>query len=162
KYPMEDVVQEMRNKAIKIQPVEINAPGQGRVTSAFTIQFSYPDRFKAQAVVSQLVTKFMEQNATVSRNNATITANFLGDELKQRIMDTRANLAAAQEKFTPNHPDIRSQQATLASLERQFAEAEAKDLETQAAAPSTQPQVRRFVNPLNQKMVNDLQGSINL
>jgi polysaccharide biosynthesis transport protein len=259
KYPMEDVVQEMR-KVVIIQPVEINATSQGRVTSAFTIQFSYPDRFKAQAVVSQLVTKFMEQNATVSRNNATITANFLGDELKQakermdtleaaitrfkagnlgrlpeqfqanvaqmqshqmqlsnanealsrdqqqklqletqlqnyntqlnyynsileesvtvggaaavknqklqelnqRIMDGRAALAAAQEKYTPNHPDIKAAVAVLASLEKQFADAELKEAEAQAAAPATQPQVKRYVNPLNQKMVNDLQGSINL
>src|SRR5439155_3761095 len=83
-------------------------------------------------------------------------------ELNQRIMDTRASLAATQEKFTPSHPDIRALQATLASLEKQFADAEAKELEAQAAAPATQPQVKRFVNPLNQKMVNDLQGSINL
>lgn len=261
KYPMEDVVQEMR-KVILIQPVEING-GQGRVTSAFKIRFSYVDKYKAQAVVQQMVTKFMQENATVSRNNATITANFLSDELKQakekmdtleaaitkfkaenlgrlpeqfqanvaqmqshqmqlsnanealsrdqqqklqletqlqnyntqlnyynsileesvtvggaaavknqklqelnqRIMDGRAALAAAQEKFTPSHPDIKGAKAVLASLEKQYADAEAKEAETQAAAaaaPTAQPQVKRFINPLNQKMVNDLQGSINL
>ena len=48
--------------------VDVPAPGQGRATSAFTISFSYPDRFKAQAVVRELVTKFMEQNVTVQRN----------------------------------------------------------------------------------------------
>src|SRR5215813_10587650 len=49
KYPLEDVIQEMRSKAIRIQAVEVAAGGQGRVASAFTVSFAYPDRFKAQA-----------------------------------------------------------------------------------------------------------------
>src|SRR6185295_19051442 len=72
------------------------------------------------------------------------------------------SLAAAEEKFTPSHPDIKSARASLASLEKQFADAEMKELEAQASTLATQPQVKRFINPLNQKMVNDLQGSINL
>src|SRR4051794_12693087 len=78
RYPMEDIIQDMRNKAIHIQTVEVN-----RTASAFTISFSYPDRFKAQAVVRELVTKFTEQNVTVQRNQANLTTQFLGDELKQ-------------------------------------------------------------------------------
>ena len=39
--------------------------GGGRVASAFTISFAYTDRFKAQAVVRELVTKFTESNVTV-------------------------------------------------------------------------------------------------
>ncbi len=81
RYPMEDIVQDMRNKAIRIQTVEVG--GAGRVASAFTISFSYPDRFKAQAVVRELVTKFTEQNVTVQRNQANLTSQFLSDEMKQ-------------------------------------------------------------------------------
>jgi polysaccharide chain length determinant protein (PEP-CTERM system associated) len=83
RYPMEDIVQDMRNKAIKINTVEVATGGGGRIASAFTISFSYPDRFKAQAVVRELVTKFTEQNVTVQRNNANITSQFLSDEMKQ-------------------------------------------------------------------------------
>src|ERR1035441_5541258 len=68
RYPLEDVIQDMRNKSIKIQSVQIagggGGGGGGRIASAFTISFSYPDRFKAQAVVRELVTKFTEQNVT--------------------------------------------------------------------------------------------------
>src|ERR1039457_5326320 len=39
RYPMEDIVQDMRNKAIRIQTVEIGGGG-GRMASAFTISFS--------------------------------------------------------------------------------------------------------------------------
>jgi polysaccharide chain length determinant protein (PEP-CTERM system associated) len=82
RYPMEDIVQDMRNK-IKINTVEVAGGGGGRIASAFTISFSYPDRFKAQAVVRELVTKFTEQNVTVQRNNAQVTSQFLSDEMKQ-------------------------------------------------------------------------------
>src|ERR1035441_3632095 len=50
RYPMEDIIQDMRNKAIHIQSVEVAGGGAGRIASAFTISFAYPDRFKAQAV----------------------------------------------------------------------------------------------------------------
>src|SRR5215471_18858167 len=79
RYPLEDIVQDMRNKAIRIQTVDV---GGGRGASAFTISFSYTDRFKAQSVVREQVTKFTEQNVTVQRNQANLTTQFLGDELK--------------------------------------------------------------------------------
>jgi protein tyrosine kinase modulator len=81
--PMEDIVQQMRNKDIHIAPLA-NAGGGGRsnLSSAFTIQFAYPDRYKAQAVVRELVTKFTEQNVRFQQNQATITTDFLGSEVK--------------------------------------------------------------------------------
>jgi succinoglycan biosynthesis transport protein ExoP len=82
RYPMEDIITDMRNKYIRIQSVDV-AGGGGRVASAFTISFTYPDRFKARTVVEQLVSKFMEANATVQRKQSNLTSTFLSDELKQ-------------------------------------------------------------------------------
>jgi uncharacterized protein involved in exopolysaccharide biosynthesis len=256
RYPLEDVIQDMRKK-ILIQQVEVQA-GQGRAVSAFTISFSYPDRFKAQAVVRELVTEFTKQNFTVQHTQATLNTNFFNDELKiardkmvtleaeitkfnsqnmgrlpaqfqanvaalqslqmqlsnaneslsrnqqqklqietqlqnyntqlnyytaqgedtatlagpaavrneklnnlnQRIMDQQSKVAAMAEMMTKDHPDIRQAQATLASLEKQKADAEGEDVAQQSAAASAQPQVRKIPNPQNQKMVQDLQGSI--
>src|SRR5438270_7571467 len=81
KLPMEDIVQDMRNKYIRITPLADGGGGR-RYASAFAITFMYTDRYKAQAVVRELVTKFTEQNVTVQRNAASLTANFLNDELK--------------------------------------------------------------------------------
>ncbi|MGA2267979.1 MAG: GNVR domain-containing protein [Bryobacteraceae bacterium] len=81
RLPLEDIIQDMRNRAIKIQMMEAPS-GERRFASAFLIQFSYTDRYKAQAVVRELVTKFTEQNVTVQRNQATLTTSFLNDELK--------------------------------------------------------------------------------
>ncbi|MGA9624358.1 MAG: GNVR domain-containing protein [Bryobacteraceae bacterium] len=88
RLPLEDIIQDMRNKDIKIQMMETpSSTGERRVASAFLIQFSYSDRYKAQAVVRELVTKFTEQNVTVQRNQATLTTSFLNDELKSAKED---------------------------------------------------------------------------
>jgi polysaccharide chain length determinant protein (PEP-CTERM system associated) len=82
RLPLEDIIQDMRNKYIKIQMMETPNNSGSRIASAFLIQFSYSDRYKAQQVVRELVTKFTEQNVTVQRNQATLTTSFLADELK--------------------------------------------------------------------------------
>jgi polysaccharide biosynthesis transport protein len=86
--PMEDIVQDMRNHDIIIQPIQMaqsagGGAGDGRMMStAFSITFTYPDRYKAQAVVQALVTKFTEQNVQVQRDQAHTTTQFLDDELR--------------------------------------------------------------------------------
>jgi polysaccharide chain length determinant protein (PEP-CTERM system associated) len=83
RVPMEDIVQDMRNKSIRITPLtDVPTTGGRHLASAFAISFMYTDRYKAQAVVRELVTKFMEQNYTVQRNQANLTTNFLSDEVK--------------------------------------------------------------------------------
>src|ERR1017187_1715879 len=98
RYPMEDIIQDMRNKSIRIQTIEVAGGGGGRIASAFTISFCYPDRFKAQAVVRELVTKFTEQNVRVQKDQATITSQFLGDEMKQ-AKDRMDTLESALMKY---------------------------------------------------------------
>jgi uncharacterized protein involved in exopolysaccharide biosynthesis len=82
--PMEDIVLDMRTKDIEIKMVQ--TPSQNTdvkaLASAFSIKFTYPDRFKAQAVVRELVTKFTETNVAVERSEARLTSNFLDDELR--------------------------------------------------------------------------------
>src|SRR3954471_16418968 len=58
KLPMEDIVQDMRNKYIRITPLADSNAGGRRFASAFAVSFMYIDRYKAQAVVRELVTKF--------------------------------------------------------------------------------------------------------
>lgn len=256
RLPMEDVISDMKSKII-IQPIEVSA-GPGRVTSAFTISFKYSDRFKAQAVVRELVTKYTEQNVTVQRNQAATTTTFLNEELKgarekmvkleqditkfkgenlgrlpeqfqsnvaqlqslqmqlssanetlsrnqqqklqletqmqnyntqlnyyntltedtvtiagpaavrnerlnnlaQRIMDLKSRVAAMSEMLTKDHPDLKSARAQLTSLEKQQADAEREDLAAQTVAATAQPTVKKVPNVQNQRMIQDLQGSI--
>jgi len=84
---MEDAIEKMR-KAIKITLMESATPQQQQqpaFASAFQISFSYSDRFKAQSVVSNLVTKFIEQEVNVQRNQSNMTTSFFNDRLKSAL-----------------------------------------------------------------------------
>jgi uncharacterized protein involved in exopolysaccharide biosynthesis len=93
--PMEDIVEKMR-RDIKLSILETPSQSGKRTASAFQISFSYPERYKAQLVVAQLVTKFTEQNVTVLRNQANLTTNFLNDELN----GAKANLDRLDKEMT--------------------------------------------------------------
>jgi polysaccharide chain length determinant protein (PEP-CTERM system associated) len=149
RLPMEDVVQEMKAK-IRIQPVEVNA-GQGRITSAFTISFPYPDRFKAQAVVRELVTKFTEQNVTVQRNQAANITSFLNEEMKnarEKVDRLEAgltkfkaeNLGRLPEQFQSNVAQLQSLQMQLSSANESLSRNQQQklQLETQLQNYNTQ------------------------
>ena len=99
RLPEEDIIQEMRNKYVKIQPLAVPGEmGPNRYASAFAISFYYTDPYKAQAVVRELVTKFTEQNVTVQKNQAAATTNFLSDELKS-AKDKMDQINSAITKF---------------------------------------------------------------
>jgi len=80
--PLEDVIEQMRTKDIRVSIV--NLAGQGnRPASAFQIEFAYPDRFKAQAVVQALITRFTESMVNVQSNQGKVTSEFLKEEITQ-------------------------------------------------------------------------------
>ena len=80
--PMEDVIEQMR-KTITITLLDTGATQpQQRFASAFAISFKYADRYKAQAVVRELVSKFTEETNNQLRQQANTTTQFLNDQLK--------------------------------------------------------------------------------
>ena len=72
--PMEDIVQEMRERAFRIVPAVV--PGLTGIAPGATrrISFEYSDRKNAQAVVREFVTKFMESNVTLERETPSTDA----------------------------------------------------------------------------------------
>jgi uncharacterized protein involved in exopolysaccharide biosynthesis len=82
--PMEDIVQDMRNHDIQIKMIQTptSVSDARMMATAFSIEFTYPDKYKAQEVVRQLVTKFTEQNIAVQRTQAKLTTGFFDDQLK--------------------------------------------------------------------------------
>ncbi len=82
---MEDIVSDMRANDIDIRLIQVpGAAGSDNreMATAFSVSFKYQDRYKAQAVVRELVSKFVDQNQQVQRDNAHLTTQFLEDELK--------------------------------------------------------------------------------
>jgi uncharacterized protein involved in exopolysaccharide biosynthesis len=78
--PLEDVIETMRNRDIKISVSSV--PGERRA-SAFSISFAYPDRVKAHDTVQTLITKFQEANLTSQRNQQNMVGSFVHDELSE-------------------------------------------------------------------------------
>src|SRR5579871_2758408 len=96
--PMEDVIDQMR-KAITITILDTgSAQPQQRFASAFQISFKYADRYKAQAVVRELVSKFTEETNNQLRQQANTTTQFLNDQLKT-TKDTVDRLEAEITEF---------------------------------------------------------------
>jgi polysaccharide chain length determinant protein (PEP-CTERM system associated) len=126
--PMEDIIEQMRNKDIKISMLDGSLQGSNRgLAAAFVIQYKYTDKYKAQAVVRDLVSKFEEQNVTVLRNQSTLTTTFLNDEYKsakdnldrldQEITKFRTdNQGRLPEQYQANLATLNSLQQQLSSL----------------------------------------------
>lgn len=86
KLPLYDVVERMRDRDIHVAR-RITSGGGGRPATSFTISFSYQDRFKAQAVVQALITRFTEEAFTLQNGQGKITSEFLKDEITQAKAD---------------------------------------------------------------------------
>jgi protein tyrosine kinase modulator len=155
--PTEDIVTDMRKKAINIQMMEM--PGEQsqehKFASAFSISFDYIDRYKAQAVVRELVTKFMEQNATVMRNKAQQTSTFLDDELKtakEHLEDISAkitkfkieNSGRLPEQATANVAALNSFQMQISQASESLSRANATKLQLDTSLNNLQSEVAYY------------------
>ncbi|HLH44092.1 MAG TPA: hypothetical protein VKV74_13985 [Bryobacteraceae bacterium] len=104
--PIEDVVELMRKK-IDIEPVA-SVGGPGREVPAFQISFSYENRLQAQRVVSDLLSRFLDENIR-SRANATfLTEQFMrdeADEAKKSLDEVESKLTEFKVQNNGHLPD---------------------------------------------------------
>jgi polysaccharide chain length determinant protein (PEP-CTERM system associated) len=93
--PIEDVIEDMKKK-IQILPV-VNPASSGRQVPAFVVQFSYEDRYLAQRVVQDLVSRFIDENIRNRSNASFQTTQFLRDQVDQakRELDEIENRLAS-------------------------------------------------------------------
>jgi polysaccharide chain length determinant protein (PEP-CTERM system associated) len=121
--PMEDVIEQMR-RAIRINILETGTPqAQQKFASAFEVSFSYSDRYKAQAVVRELVSKFTEETNNQLRQQANTTTLFLNDQLKaakQNIDRLESDIAKFKTENAGRLPDqLQSNLQAVNTLELQ-------------------------------------------
>jgi uncharacterized protein involved in exopolysaccharide biosynthesis len=93
--PLEDVIETMRTRDIRIQIVSLPS-GAGMKASAFTIAFSYKDPHKAHDTVQALITRFQDANLTTQRTQQNVLTSFVHDELSE----AKANLDKLNEQLT--------------------------------------------------------------
>ena len=79
--PIEDVIDDMKN-TIKILPVS-SVGGAGREVPAFVVQFAYENRYTAQRVTQDLVSRFIDQNQRDSGNRVFQNSQFFKDQMDQ-------------------------------------------------------------------------------
>ncbi len=84
--PLYDVVERMRERDIHVVR-RTSAGGGTRAATSFTISFSYQDRYKAQAVVQALITRFTEEAFNLQTGQGKVTSEFLKDEITQAKAD---------------------------------------------------------------------------
>jgi polysaccharide chain length determinant protein (PEP-CTERM system associated) len=89
RLPMEDVVESMR-KDIRIGSVGALAGPQEQRVSAFRITFAYDNRYQAQKVCSDLVSRFIDENLRTRASQSTMTTDFIRDQVEQRRRDLDA------------------------------------------------------------------------
>jgi len=83
RLPMEDVVENMRKKDVRISSVVNFNAGEGkRQVPAFQISFAYVDRMKAHKVCQDLVGRFINENTRDRTNQSVFTTQFLKDQLE--------------------------------------------------------------------------------
>lgn len=83
--PLDDVIDKMRNN-IHINIIDL--PGAlGRRATAFEIQFTYSNRYKAQQTVANLMDKFGESNVGTQKNSEDQLTGLVGELLNQAKAD---------------------------------------------------------------------------
>ncbi len=117
--PLEDVIDDMK-KAIQILPVS-TVGGPGREVPAFAVQFSYENRYIAQRVTQDLISRFIDQNQRDRGNTVFQTSQFLKDQVdqaKKELDDIESKLTAFSIENNGRLPDqVNSNMAQLQSLQ---------------------------------------------
>ncbi|MBV9180086.1 MAG: hypothetical protein JO356_02130, partial [Acidobacteria bacterium] len=106
KEPLEDVIDQMR-KSIIIRPTE-GGFAAGRVLPAMIVAFVYPDKYVAQKVCQDLVTRFMNSSSTETSESQQAAYQFLKDEddhAKQDLEQAEKKIADYREKNAGRLPD---------------------------------------------------------
>jgi uncharacterized protein involved in exopolysaccharide biosynthesis len=94
--PLEDVIEQMRTKDVRIEILQLPGAASDRKASAFKVQFEYSDRFKAQQTVQALITKFEDANTSTQRTQQQVVTNYMQDSLAE----SKANLDKLNEDLT--------------------------------------------------------------
>jgi len=121
RMPIEDVIEQMKKK-IEILPVAGTATGPDRVP-AFGVQFSYENRYLAQRVVQDIVSRFIDANIR-NRSNATFqTTQFIKDETdsaKKQLDEAENKVASFRMQNNGRLPDqLDSNMRQLGALQAQ-------------------------------------------
>jgi uncharacterized protein involved in exopolysaccharide biosynthesis len=164
----EGLVERMR-KDIKLTTVDANVSDRssGRrvnATIAFDLSYDspYPDR--AQKVVNELVSLYLQENAKARQQSAAETTAFLtqeADRLAKQIQEIESNLAAFKRRYagrTPESSAVNMQlaertESELLRIDREMSMLQDRRLSLEAQLPLIKPNVPLPTNPAGEPIL---------
>ena len=127
--PTDDIVEEMQQD-IHISGVGSVTKGPKETVSAFQIAFEYDDRFIAQKVTAELVSRFINENTRERTTQSIQTTAFLREQLEKAKKDLDAvesKLAAFRQTFQGRLPEqVLQNTSQLAALENRISNLNAR------------------------------------
>jgi polysaccharide chain length determinant protein (PEP-CTERM system associated) len=122
--PMEDIIEQMQSKDVKIGGVDQQVVGREAVT-AFQISFRYSNRLIAQKVCEDIVSRFVSQNVQERSQASRSTTEFLEgqfDDARKKLEEAEQRLSEFRIKNLGRLPDqMNSNQTQLSSMQMQMA-----------------------------------------
>jgi len=108
--PIEDVIEEMKGKGgINIvQVIGFAGGGERRAAPAYAISFQYENRYLAQKVVGDLVSRFLDESTRNKNSGTYATTEFIKsqvDSAKKNLDEIEAKLQAFQTENNGRLPD---------------------------------------------------------
>lgn len=106
RLPMEDIIETMRTKHIKFGMV--NLQNSTKSIGAFPISFQYENRFLAQKVTQDIVSRLINENERETMTQSQTTTDFLTTEVvkaKQQLEEIEAKLADFKIRNAGTLPD---------------------------------------------------------
>lgn len=163
RLPMDDIVEQMRKDGIRISPVySTGGPSGGNRNniSAFQISFSYQNRYLAQKVTQDLVTRFIDENLRQRSNAAVQTTEFLGDQLEsakrdldaieKKLTDFRiSNFGRLPDQMQTNLQQLDGMQRRLDSLNSSVSRIEQEKLLLTGEMKNVRTQLTALTNPVS-------------
>jgi uncharacterized protein involved in exopolysaccharide biosynthesis len=107
RVPIEDIIEQMRNKDIRIGVVN-NAQQSSKSVGAFPISFRYENRYLAQKVTADIVSRLINENERETITQSQTTTDFLTEEVekaKVRLDEIESKLAEFKIRNAGTLPD---------------------------------------------------------
>ena len=129
--PMEDVIETMRRDIRISNVLDIQSRSGRGPLSAFRVAFEYDDRYKAQRVARDLVSRFMNENLRTRSNQSRETTQFLKDQLltankaldeleNKRTQFRLKNAGRLPDEFQANLQALRSLETQMGGINGAF------------------------------------------
>ena len=162
-----EVIVERMRKDIQLTTVDANVSDRssGRrvnATIAFDLSYDSPDPDRAQKVVNELVSLYLQENAKARQQSAAETTAFLtqeADRLAKQIQEIESNLAAFKRRYagrTPESSAVNMQlaertESELLRIDREMSMLQDRRLSLEAQLPLIKPNAPLPTNPAGER-----------